>query len=73
MASDQVGRVPCWTLRAGLCLGRAEPLPWGPCCAPQVWSEQFQQQLQTLEWSVCLLIASSLVPKCFLEMAGLGE
>ncbi|KAJ8793163.1 hypothetical protein J1605_003840 [Eschrichtius robustus] len=25
------------------------------------------------EWLVCLLIASSLVPKCFLEMAGLGE
>lgn len=23
-------------------------VPWGPCRPPQVWSEQSQQQLQTL-------------------------
>ena len=50
----------------------AELLPWGPCCPPQVWSEQSQRQLQALRL-MRLLTASRLVPQRFLEMVGLGE
>ena len=78
MASGQVGRAPRWMLRAALYLRwggggvEAELLPWGPCCPPQVWSEQSQRQLQALRL-MRLLTASRLVPQRFLEMVGLGE
>lgn len=30
MASSQVDRVPCWTLKPGLCTENGGGLPWGP-------------------------------------------
>lgn len=68
MASGQVGR---W---AGCSVGRSglgyvlRPLlstPGVECT--------FSAAAADFEWLSCLLIASSVVPKCFLEMAGLGE
>ena len=75
MTSGQGDGTLCWTLQAGLCsessAGRASALE--PLLSTPGVERAVPATSADFEWLVCLLIASSLVPKCFLEMAGLGE
>lgn len=75
MTRGQGDRALCWTLWAGLCLRSSAGRP--PALEPLLSTPGVERAVPAtsadFEWLVCLLIASSLVPKCFLEMAGLGE
>lgn len=75
MTSGQGDRALCWTLRAGLCSGSSAGR--APALEPLLSTPGVERAVPAtfadFERLVCLFIASSLVPKCFLEMAGLGE
>lgn len=71
---DQVGRVPCWRLRAELHLGSGSRAPvLGPLLSTPSVEWTVPPTATAFEWVACLLAASNRAPQCSLEMSGLGE
>lgn len=63
MASSQADRVPCWTLKPGLCMENASKIALGPLPPPPHPHSQVGAITAGFAWLLCPLIACSFVPR----------